>query len=179
MGRRAVKPKLTPYQRIVKAAQAGRGVRLSAGETFNMGVLDDAIVQAAERDNERDEEGQAGGQETEGGRQMTDETETTKHDTEGQRHMDDAAIVQAATADLATLVKAARELFLTLMPDRRTKARWRRVTGPDGYTRLMGQRTYRAHLRRLMPMRSKAVKPWWDQAALQASTRAILAEREP
>jgi hypothetical protein len=39
---------LTPYQKIVRAAEEGRGVRLTAQEAFDMGHLDDAIFTAAQ-----------------------------------------------------------------------------------------------------------------------------------
>ena len=40
--------KLSPYQRIVKAAKAGRGIRLSADECFDLGEMDDAIYSRAQ-----------------------------------------------------------------------------------------------------------------------------------
>jgi len=49
------RPKLTPHQRIVRAAQRGAGLRLSADEVFTLGVMDDAIVSAALNDDERQE----------------------------------------------------------------------------------------------------------------------------
>jgi hypothetical protein len=39
--------KFSPYQRIVRAAARGIGVRLSADEVFDLGVMDDAIVTRA------------------------------------------------------------------------------------------------------------------------------------
>lgn len=48
------KRKLTPYQRIVRAAKAGRGCLLSADDCFQLGVMDDAITTVAQRDDERD-----------------------------------------------------------------------------------------------------------------------------
>lgn len=44
--------KLTPYQRIVRNAEQGRGVRLSADETSEM-ALDAAIWQLAQHDDDR------------------------------------------------------------------------------------------------------------------------------
>jgi hypothetical protein len=43
---------LTPYQRIVRAAQKGRGVRLSANEVWEM-AHDDAIETAAGNEDAR------------------------------------------------------------------------------------------------------------------------------
>lgn len=43
--------KLSPYQRIVRAAETGVGVRLSAGECWAL-RLDDAIATVAARDDE-------------------------------------------------------------------------------------------------------------------------------
>ncbi len=43
--------RLSPYQRIVRAAKAGRGVRLSADETFSL-AHDDAIATVAAQDDE-------------------------------------------------------------------------------------------------------------------------------
>lgn len=45
--------KLTPHQRIVRAAEARRGVRLTADEAFDLAV-DEAIRHAAENDDEAD-----------------------------------------------------------------------------------------------------------------------------
>lgn len=42
---------LTPHQRIMRAAKAGKGVRLSADEVFALS-LDDAISSAALNDDE-------------------------------------------------------------------------------------------------------------------------------
>jgi hypothetical protein len=49
--------KLTPYQRIVRAAKAGRGVRLSADECFDLGEMDDAIFTRARLDDEEQRTG--------------------------------------------------------------------------------------------------------------------------
>jgi hypothetical protein len=46
--------KLTPYQRIVRNAAPGAGVRLSADEVFEMS-LDDAIARRADLDDANDE----------------------------------------------------------------------------------------------------------------------------
>ena len=43
----------SPYQKIVMAAKAGRGVRLSAKECFEM-AMDTAIRDLAENDDERE-----------------------------------------------------------------------------------------------------------------------------
>lgn len=48
-------PKLTPYQRIVRAAKLQRGVRLTADECWLLGVMDDAIATRAMLDNEKHE----------------------------------------------------------------------------------------------------------------------------
>lgn len=47
--------RLSPYQRIVQAAKAGRGVRLSVDETAEI-AQDDAIKQVAERDDREQRE---------------------------------------------------------------------------------------------------------------------------
>lgn len=49
--------KLSPYQRIMRNAAKGRGVRLSAEETFAMS-LDEAVAQCAVNDDEYDETGE-------------------------------------------------------------------------------------------------------------------------
>lgn len=46
---------LSPYQRIMRAADKGRGVRLSAEDCRSM-ALDSAIVQLAENDDEAADE---------------------------------------------------------------------------------------------------------------------------
>lgn len=47
--------KLTPHQRIVRAARRGGGVRLSPDDCFALGVMDDAIITAALNDDETQE----------------------------------------------------------------------------------------------------------------------------
>ena len=49
-------PKLSPYQRIVRAAKEGKGVHLSGDEVFAM-ALDDAIETMAYNDDEADANG--------------------------------------------------------------------------------------------------------------------------
>jgi hypothetical protein len=44
------KPRLTPWQRIARAAQRGTGLRLSADEVFRLS-MDDAIMRRAELDD--------------------------------------------------------------------------------------------------------------------------------
>mgnify|MGYP000296510414 CR=1 FL=1 len=46
--------KLTPYQRIMREAQRGRGVRLSADDVWALS-FDDAISTRASHDDEADE----------------------------------------------------------------------------------------------------------------------------
>lgn len=45
--------RFTPYQRIVKAAESNRGIRLSAAECWEM-HLDDAIARRADCDSSAD-----------------------------------------------------------------------------------------------------------------------------
>lgn len=52
--KRKIKGKLSPYQRIVRAAKRGTGVRLSPDECWQM-HLDDAIATVAWRDEEDDQ----------------------------------------------------------------------------------------------------------------------------
>lgn len=44
---------MSPYQRIIRAARLGRGVRLSADEVAAM-IMDDAIETVARNDDEAD-----------------------------------------------------------------------------------------------------------------------------
>lgn len=46
----STRKRLTPYQRIIRAAQCGKGVRLSAAEVRDMSA-DHAIMQVAEHDD--------------------------------------------------------------------------------------------------------------------------------
>jgi hypothetical protein len=46
----AIKPRLTPWQRIARAAQRDTGLRLSADEVFRLS-MDDAIMRRAELDD--------------------------------------------------------------------------------------------------------------------------------
>lgn len=46
------RPRLTPYQRIVRAGKSNRGVRLSWEECWQLGVMDDAIGTRAALDDE-------------------------------------------------------------------------------------------------------------------------------
>lgn len=46
--------KLTPYQRIVRAANRGTGCRLSYDDCHDLGVMDDAIFTRAQIDDEND-----------------------------------------------------------------------------------------------------------------------------
>lgn len=56
MGRRPSSPgTLTPYRRIMEAAKAGRGIRLTAEEVWELS-RDDAIERRARLDEEGDEE---------------------------------------------------------------------------------------------------------------------------
>lgn len=48
--------RLTPYQRIVRAAERGVGVRLSPEECWRMGKMDDAIFTRAQLDDEEQAE---------------------------------------------------------------------------------------------------------------------------
>ncbi len=50
--------KLTPYQRIVRAAERGVGVRISAEEAKQMGTYDDAIITVAMQDDHKDKTGE-------------------------------------------------------------------------------------------------------------------------
>jgi hypothetical protein len=43
--------RMTPYQRIMRAAKLGKGIRLSAGEAFYLS-LDDAIMTRAQLDDD-------------------------------------------------------------------------------------------------------------------------------
>lgn len=43
-----MKTDLTPHQKIVRAAKRGRGIRLTRADVQILGVLDDAIVTAAQ-----------------------------------------------------------------------------------------------------------------------------------
>lgn len=49
------KKRLTPYQRIVRAANRGTGCRLSAEDCHELGNMDDAIFTRAGLDDENDE----------------------------------------------------------------------------------------------------------------------------
>ncbi len=49
------KERLTPHQKVARAAKLGRGVRLSADEAFLLGEMDDAVATRAENDDEADE----------------------------------------------------------------------------------------------------------------------------
>lgn len=55
---RTARRKLTPYQRIVRAAERGVGVRLSAAECEAMGRYDDAIIAVAAQDDHHDRTGE-------------------------------------------------------------------------------------------------------------------------
>jgi hypothetical protein len=50
--------KLTPWQRIIRAAKAGRGLRLTADEIYMLSQ-DDAIEQRARNDDEGESEDEA------------------------------------------------------------------------------------------------------------------------
>lgn len=45
---------MTPYQRIKRAAKAGRGCRLTADECWSLYQMDDAIMTRANLDDEED-----------------------------------------------------------------------------------------------------------------------------
>lgn len=49
----------TPYQRIVEAARAGRGVRLDASDVARIGLADTAVVTLAENDDADEERARA------------------------------------------------------------------------------------------------------------------------
>lgn len=55
----ASKARLTPYQKIMRAAKLGRGVRLTADEVFEMS-MDDAISTCALGDDEPDNDDPSG-----------------------------------------------------------------------------------------------------------------------
>lgn len=52
MNAKTNRPKLTPFQKIMRAAKKGRGIRLTANEVFQLS-RDDAIATAASNDDEQ------------------------------------------------------------------------------------------------------------------------------
>lgn len=42
------RPKLTPHEKLVRAAQRGTGIRLTADEVWELGGMDQAIIEAAQ-----------------------------------------------------------------------------------------------------------------------------------
>lgn len=53
------RPKLTPHEKLVRAAQRGTGIRLTADEVWDLGGMDQSIIEAAqwaEAEREREKE---------------------------------------------------------------------------------------------------------------------------